>query len=501
MAGKQTEKSVAPNKLIVRRFRAQEDTGQKRSSVFSSRLGFAFALVAASTAVLAGIITFLVWNYEFNAYVRQNLQSIADTTAMAAETAYENYDGWSLSAWQVIPKVGARADIGVRILDTNGAVIYDESVLRQQQRGVLGPNMDGNPFYSDQIPSSVQPTGRSVTSPVLLSDANNKQVGTVLVWAYGTGGLLSSHDVALRTSSMIALGFSACLAIIVATLAGIVYSRRLTRPINSVTNAAAALRDGEAGARTGLTGEDEIAQLGETFDKMADSIEADRKLERQLTSDVAHELKTPLMGIQATVEAIEDGIFPADRAHLSIINQETQRLTRLTNAILELSRLEAGSLPFQMKRIPADQAPRAALDVHGQLIESTGLQVYSEFETGYYIMGDADRLQQAIGNLLSNAARYTSEGGSIILRGDYDKKLKRYVISVTDTGIGIKPDDLEKLFTRFWRADEARDRATGGIGIGLSITREIVERHKGTIEVTSEGGKGTSFSLLLPVVR
>jgi len=488
---------VSPTRLIRLRSRTQEDPGPQSPSVFSSRLGFAFALVAASTAVLAGIITFLVWNYQFNDYVRQNLQSTADMIASAAGQAYEEDNGWKFSAYAVIPQVGARADVGVQILDTDDNIVYDEAALRQQMQGTLDQDMGDDPFNTP-LPSSGHPTGRIVTSPVLVED---RQVGTVRVWAYGTGGLLSSHDVTMRTSSMVALGLSACLAIIIATIAGIFYSRRLVRPINRITNAAAALRDGQTGARTGLAGEDEISQLGETFDKMADSIEADRKLERQMTSDVAHELKTPLMGIQATVEAIEDGIFPADSAHLSTINHETQRLTRLTNGILELSRLEAGSLPFQMRRIPADQPARAALDIHGQLIESAGLQILSEFSTGYYIMGDADRLQQAIGNLLSNAVRYTPEGGTIMLRGDYDKKTKRYSISVIDTGIGIKPDDLEKLFTRFWRADEARDRATGGIGIGLPITREIIERHKGMIEVTSEVGKGTSFSLVIPTVK
>ena len=468
--------------------------------MFSSRLGFAFALVAASTAVLAGVITFLVWGYQFNNYVRSNLQAIAESTAQAAASAYDLYGGgsWNFSAYTVIPQVGVRADIDVQILDMQGNIVYDESDLRQQSQQMLGQNLDSDVF-GNQLSSVEKPTGKTISAPVIRP--NGDTVGIVKVWAYGTGGLLSTHDVAMRTSSMIALGLSAFLAIVVATVAGIMYSRRLVRPINRITDTAAALRDGEITARTGLTGEDEIAQLGETFDRMADSIEADRKLERQLTSDVAHELKTPLMGIQATVEAIEDGIFPADSVHLSTINHETQRLARLTNAILELSRLEAGSLPFKMERISADVPVRAAIDLHGQLIEAAGLQFLVEITDGYFILGDSDRLQQAIGNLLSNAVRYTPEGGTVMLRSTYDKKSKEYVISVTDTGIGISPENLEKLFTRFWRADEARDRASGGIGVGLSIAKEIIDRHKGRIEVASEQGKGTAFSFVLPTVK
>jgi signal transduction histidine kinase len=428
--------------------------------------------------------------------VRSKLETTAQTVADSAAQAYEIYGGWNFSAYAVIPQVGGRSDINVQILNDKNSIVYDEAALRQHTQQMQG--MMGDDPFSTQMPTAGQPQGTIVTWPVT---TGGKNVGKVRVWAYGTGGLMSSHDIAMRTSSMIALGLSACLAIIVATLAGIVYSRRLVRPINCITNTAAALRDGEISARTGLVGADEISQLGETFDKMADSIEADRKLERQLTSDVAHELKTPLMGIQATAEAIEDGIFPADRAHLSTISHETQRLARLTNAILELSRLEAGSLPFQMKRIPADQPARAALDVHGQLIEGAGLHLLSEFDTGCFIWGDGDRLQQAIGNFLSNAARYTPEGGTIMLRGDYDKKTREYALSITDTGIGIKPEDVEKLFIRFWRADEARDRESGGAGVGLPLAKEIIDRHRGRIEVTSEVGKGTAISLILPTIK
>jgi signal transduction histidine kinase len=246
-----------------------------------------------------------------------------------------------------------------------------------------------------------------------------------------------------------------------------------------------------------MLGDDEISQLGEMFDTMADSIEADRELERRLTSDVAHELRTPLMGIQATVECIQDGIYEADPENLSTIQSEVRRLTRLTNVILELSHLETEALPFNMKRIDMALCLSYALDAHWGLFESLGLTLECYERKDLIVIGDCERLQQAIGNLLGNAARYTPEGGKVLV-ASYEQD-EYAVIQVTDTGIGISEENLEMLFKRFWRADAARTRSTGGIGIGLSITKEIVDRHKGRIEVESEENVGTTFRIFIPL--
>jgi signal transduction histidine kinase len=230
---------------------------------------------------------------------------------------------------------------------------------------------------------------------------------------------------------------------------------------------------------------------------MADSIESDRLLERRLTSDVAHELRTPLMGIQATVEAIEDGIYPADNQHLSVISNETRRLARLTNAILELSRLENATEQFSMQRIDSIIPVSASIDLHSALLEASELSFKTNLTEGLFITADSDKLQQAVGNFLSNAARYTPEGGTVVVSTYAEEG--QCIISIADTGIGISTEDKEKLFSRFWRADAARNRATGGIGVGLAIAKEIIERHKGYISVESTVGQGTTFFIHIPL--
>jgi two-component system, OmpR family, sensor histidine kinase BaeS len=282
-------------------------------------------------------------------------------------------------------------------------------------------------------------------------------------------------------------------------ISGIWYASRLTRPIERITATAQALQNGDTDARTGLHTDDEIGYLAMTFDAMADSIEADREMERRLTADVAHELRTPLQAIQATVEAMQDGVLPADEERLGIVRDETRRLSRLTNGILELTRLERGSTSFDMQRVDAANPVNSAVDMLEALVETCELTLTKRVAEGVFVEADSDRLQQAVSNLLSNAARYTPAGGHI------DVTLRRQageaVIEVADTGVGIAEEDLPRVFSRFWRADGARATATGGLGIGLAVTKEIVERLGGTIAAgpRPDGAQGTLFAIRLPL--
>jgi len=472
-----------------------------RRGGFVTQLSIAFAIVALLTSLVGVVSIFFAWNYQFNQYVRQNLSDIASVVANAASNAYQQYGGWNFSYYNVIPQVTMSNEIRVQIISEDGRVIYDDLALRRHMRDVIsggGQTQKLDPASQDSDTSIYElvtpPSGTAEQAPVVV---DGQRVATVSVYALSSSGFLTQRDIALRSASMWTLVASAIAATMFASLAGFYYAQRLVNPIHKVTNAARALRAGDQSARTGLVGEDEISQLGEVFDTMADSIEADRELERRMTSDVAHELRTPLMGIQATVECIQDGIYEADAENLDTIQNEVRRLTRLTNVILELSRLETGALPFTMERLDLAVPLSYALDAHIGLFESIGLTLDSYLREELLVMGDAERLQQAIGNLLGNAARYTPQGGKVTV-ASYAQD-SNAVVEIIDTGIGISEANMGNLFKRFWRADDARARATGGIGIGLAITKEIIERHKGRIEVESTEKVGTTFRIILPL--
>jgi signal transduction histidine kinase len=459
---------------------------------FARRLAIAFAAVAALTMVIATVIVSTAWNDEFERYVRDNLQSAADTIAERVAASYPMY-GFGYGTIMQLP-VGNRSDIGLQLLDAENAVVWDEASMRRYIQthsmvGAVAPEMPKPEIV-------LQPSGQVVTSPVVVS---GKRVGTVRMWAQGTQQLMGDRDIQFRQGSLRGLGLAALVAVAFAIMSGALYARRLVRPIERITQTAQALQGGETGARTGLRSDDEIGFLGKTFDEMADSIEADREMERRLTADVAHELRTPLQAIQATVEAMQDGVLPADEERLGIVRDETRRLSRLADGILELTRLERGSVQFDTSRLDASGPVRTAVDALEPLVETCELTLTSHIAESVFVLGDSDRLRQAIANLVSNAARYTPAGGHI------DVTLRRVgdtaLIEVADTGVGIAEEDLPLVFARFWRADGARTTATGGLGIGLAVTREIVERHGGTISAgpRADGASGALFTITLPL--
>jgi len=462
---------------------------------FATKLSVAFALIAIMTSLLVVVASYVAWTHQFNMYVRQNLYDIASMVSTAASSAYVQSQGWNFS-YNAIPQVALGTDIRIQIVSSEGNVVYDDIDMRRHAQEMLTNNLTRDAGYGEIDDFASRPTAHAQQVPIRV---NGETVGHVAVYALSASGFLSQRDLALRSASMWTMVAAGVAAIAFASLGGWFYARRLVRPIRRVTDTARALRSGEATARTGLVGDNEIAQLGEVFDTMADSIEADRELERRLTSDVAHELRTPLMGIQATVECIEDGVYEADSETLGIIQAEVRRLTRLTNVILELSRLETGALPVAMQRIDLAVPLMYAVDAYGALFEQMNLHFEAYVRDNIYVTGDAERIQQAVGNLLSNAARYTHEGATVTL-ASYEQG-EWAVIEVKDTGIGMNDAELALLFKRFWRADAARARATGGVGIGLPITKEIIEKHHGRIEVESKENEGTTFRIFLPKVR
>ncbi len=457
----------------------------KRRRGLGWRLAIAFALVAAATALLAAATLTVAWQRQFEGYVRQGLQEQASYVASALGQEYAVSGSWFGVPFDAIAHTSMMTGRRIQIFDATGKMWLDS-----------GPNPQLRQLEPEALTNLTAATGNlAVTADI---NAGGRRIGLVRVVSQASSGFLTERDVSFQRASLMALVLAAVLAVAFAGAAGVIYARSIVRPIDRVTATAAALSAGKRDARTGMGGEDPVGVLGRTLDAMADSIEADRQFERRLTADVAHELRTPLQAIQATVEAMQDGVLPADESRLETVRNETRRLARLTESILELSRLERGADPFEMRPMDPADALAMALDTHRVLIEAAGLVLSEDAEHGLVMMGDRDRLTQAFGNLLSNAARYTPSGGSVTvsLHGEGNEA----VVSVADTGIGIAHEDRERVFTRFWRADAARSRATGGIGVGLSVLREIVDRHGGRVSVSDVAGGGTQFAVRLPLL-
>lgn len=444
----------------------------------------AFALIAAMTALVAiGVVSF-VWEQHFQTYTTDNMQTMANTTAKRIGTVYERTgDLWNPDTTKpAVQATEMSSGVGVKVVDENGGVPYDSSaVVSSDSHGVLD---SFEPSDSSQI----------AMAPIVV---DGKVVGSVRIWVYGSDTLMRQPDQEFRDNSYQAMALASVVAIVLASCIGFLFARNLVAPINCMTKTARAIKEGDLSARTNLHGEDEIARLGETFDAMAESVEKDRELERRLTTDVAHELRTPLMAIQATVEAMIDGVYDADEERLVTVNSEVQRLSRLVNALLKLSRLENRATPMKEEVIDVGELIEGIVTTHEMFVNDSGLHLSYNAQQGVQVVGDPDMIRQATANLISNAVRYTPEGGNIevtVKRGDIMAS-----IAVKDTGIGLTREEAKMVFSRFWRADAGRARESGGLGVGLAVVKEIVDRHGGWVQVEGEKGKGACFTIHIPL--
>ncbi|WP_241158099.1 HAMP domain-containing sensor histidine kinase [Adlercreutzia sp. ZJ138] len=469
---------------------------------YMHRVTLSFALIAVMTALVAiGVLSF-VWDQHFRSYTQDNMQALADQTADNIEAVYK--ETGTLYSPQVFAMAryseSLNSGVGVAIVDNRGGnVVYDSSdVLANEDNGAEGPGAgEGvNPFPSDAPLGLSQHGSQFASAPITVDGV---AIGSVRVWVYGSETLIRQTDQQFRDSSYRAMVFASLLSVALATCIGWLFARNLVSPVNTVARTAREIKEGDLSARTGLHGDDEIARLGETFDAMAEAVEKDRELERRLTTDVAHELRTPLMAIQSTVEAMVDGVFEADEERLETVNSEVQRLSRLVDAILKLSRLENRSTPMKKEVVDVGELVDGIVATHEAFVIDSGLRFESDLEQGVYVLGDADMIRQATANLISNAVRYTPEGGCITVKVSKGDLMASIVVA--DTGIGLSPEETKMVFSRFWRADAGRQRESGGLGIGLSVVKEIVDRHNGWVQVKGQKGVGATFIIHIPLYQ
>lgn len=290
------------------------------------------------------------------------------------------------------------------------------------------------------------------------------------------------------------------IGLLVALAVSVLLARRIGRPLETLTRAARRMGAGDLNQRVPEEGGSiEVAELARSFNAMAASLATAQHLRQQLVADVAHELRTPLANIRGYLEAIEDGVVEADEATLRTLREEAAQLNHLIDDLQELAQAEAGSLRLDRGPVaPSDLVERAADAVRARAFDR-GIALRATADPDLPpVDADAQRIAQALQNLLTNALTHTPAGGEVTI-GARAAEAGLVAFTVTDTGSGIAPEDLPHVFERFYRADSSRSRATGGSGLGLTITRRLVEAHGGRITATSAVGQGSEFTFTLPI--
>lgn len=319
----------------------------------------------------------------------------------------------------------------------------------------------------------------------------------------GMGGNMEGMMADLTASFQAAINeillVAATLAFITAVFISTFVTRRIVKPVQAMKAVSQRIANGRYDERVQISGEDELADLAQSFNQMAHTLAQTEERRRQLIGDVAHELRTPLSSIKGVMEGLQDGVLTADAETLAHVEQEVSRLQRLVRDLEELSRAEAGELPLELMWVEPNEFVTTAVSRLSLQYEDKGIRLYTNLPDNLpQVHVDPLRMTQVMLNLLGNALQYTPAGGEVAITAKTEAN--QLTIAVQDNGIGLTPESLPHIFERFYRVDKSRSRAGGGSGIGLTISQHIVEAHNGRLTATSPGyNQGSTFTIILPV--
>lgn len=310
----------------------------------------------------------------------------------------------------------------------------------------------------------------------------------------GLGMVLGVHEQAFMRSVDQGIIIAAVIAVALAAVGAFLLARYLARPLGELTEASQRIASGDLGQRVEVEGPAEVERLGEAFNEMASSLGEAEALGRRLVGDVAHELRNPVAALRAQVEGMSEGVLEVTEERLSSIVEDTTQLSRLVDDLQELSVAEAGRLRYEKIRFDVGELVARERE-RAEALSPENVRVGSHCPAHLYAIADERRIAQVVRNLLSNALRHTEAGEVDVVCAPSAEGVS---VSVRDTGEGISEEDLPYIFERFYRADAARAKGTGGTGIGLAISKRIIEDHGGRMFATSELGKGSTVGFFLP---
>lgn len=447
------------------------------SSSLTLKLILAFLAVSLIGVALVAIFSRLITEREFDRFRLEQARS----DFIAAATAYYQAHG----SWQ-----GVEAAIRPDTLQPQPGggpppMPQPPFALVDQNNTVVLP---GGPHHlGERLPPEELDRG----TPLLIE---GQQRGTVLNDTRPPRNPLEEQYLA-RTNQAVLIAAGG--AAVVALGVGIFLARTLTRSLRELTTAALAMAAGNLAQTVPVRSQDELGQLTQAFNQMSAAVARANQLRRQMTADIAHDLRTPLSVINGYLEAMREGELAPTPPRIEAIYAESQQLNRLVTDLRTLSLADAGELSLNRQPVVVGELLNRVATAYTHLAEQQ--QISLKVQTGDNlpaISGDPDRLVQVLSNLVSNALRFTPEKGQIMLAASQPQAGK-VLLQVEDTGQGISAADLPYIFHRFYRSDKSRRQAEGESGLGLAIAKAIVEAHGGVITVESEPGRGTIFAILL----
>ncbi|MGM0792733.1 MAG: sensor histidine kinase [Bacillota bacterium] len=273
---------------------------------------------------------------------------------------------------------------------------------------------------------------------------------------------------------------------------------KLTHPLADIKKAAERVSSGDYSSRVQIQSEDEIGRLARAFNQMSSSIQKEDERKKEFLADISHELRTPISYIKGYSDAILKGIADKDDKYLHLINRESVRMERLVGDLLDLSRLDTDEYQLVRMPLPLAQVIEDSLVRYTPALREKKVELRTMLDPDIIIMGDEGRIGQIVQNIMDNSIRYTGKGYiEITLKASN----RDCILTISDTGSGIPPEDLESIKQRFYRVNKARTRDDGGTGLGLAIAEKLIQLHHGSISIASSPGEGTTVTITLPMLK
>jgi signal transduction histidine kinase len=448
--------------------------GNLRAAPLWLRLAVAFVLVTVTGVALLAGLTLAATNSQVASLSREQQRETTRSVVAAVAAVYRHAGGWRGAELDSVLVVAAEEGANVAVVDrAHHRVAGQASLVRGLQGG----------------PGSTTGTRPALVAPVVVA---GETVGSVAFDFRASA--MGRAVVALRDRLIQTVGLGAGLAALLALAVALVVARRITRPVAALTRAARAREAGDRDIRIGrLSAPRELDELGMAFDRMADAISREDELRRALVADVAHELRTPISVLQASCEALIDGVVEPTPSVMSSLHDEVLRLGTRVEDLQVLASAEAAGLRMVVEAVDLARVAGEAADALAPRFAAANIALVEDLEP-VTVSGDPARLHQIVTNLLTNVIKFSSAGGTARLEVAAAGSMG--YVKLSDNGPGMSADELSHAFDRFWRGTTAT--AIAGSGIGLAVVDELVRAHRGTIETHSEPGRGTTFVISLP---
>ncbi|MCW6076562.1 sensor histidine kinase [Clostridium sporogenes] len=440
------------------------------------RLSILFVICSVAGILLVTLFVNATINKKFDAYMVDVQDKRYERIVSYFEEVYKTQGKWTKNSGVELMHEAHMGNYCLTLLDINKKTIW---------------GMNPNDIRLNTMPVKDRGIYNTKTFEI---KSEGKVVGYVDIGQYSSL-LLSEEDISFKTSinkSIVASGFLTLVIIITISL---YFSKQFSIPIKEVANLSVNLSKGDFDAKSSVESNiEELENLRESVNILAEKLKYQDSLRRRLVSDISHEIRTPLNVLQNNLEAMIDGVFPVTTERLNYLNEEVVRFGRLLNNLNVLKEFESESIKLNFEKIFLDELiPDICNDFYA-IAENKNikLQYHIENYEDYSITGDRDKLKQVFINLLSNALKFTEDGGKVLIK--LYTSDKNIVVEVKDNGVGIKKEDLPFIFERLYRGDKSRQQFEGN-GIGLTIVKNILQLHYASIDLESEEGQGATFKI------